>query len=127
MKAWGITFPLTRKLGLLMNDPMVTIEGLGIEESRVQEIRAAVLRGEADGTQEGTTAIEKLFNEHLAYSAGEYVYHHPEDAKFVPGDLPEPNLINMRAGGFMDAEFDGEPWFGGSQTQGGGDEVPGQG
>jgi hypothetical protein len=60
MTAWGITFPLTRKLGLLMNDPMVTIEGLGIEDSRVQEIRAAVLRGEADGAQKGTTAMEKL-------------------------------------------------------------------
>lgn len=43
--------------------------------------------------------------------------HHPEDAKFVPDGLPEPNPINMSAGGFMDVEFDGEPWFGRSETR----------
>lgn len=116
MTAWGITFPLTRKLGLLMSDPTVMFDALESEDSRVQELRGAVLRGEADRIQTGTTAMEKLFNEHLAHSAREYVYHHPEDARFVPDGLPEPNLINMTAGGFMDAEFDGEPWFGKSET-----------
>lgn len=112
MTAWGITFPLTRKLGLLMSDPMVMLDGLESDDSRVQELRVAIVRGEADRIQTGTTAMEKLFNEHLAHSAREYVYHHPEDTKFVPVGLPEPNLINMSAGGFMDAEFDEEPWFG---------------
>lgn len=117
MTAWGITFPLTRKLGLLMSDPMVMLDGLESDDSRVQELRGAILRGEADRMQTGTTAMEKLFNEHLAHSAREYVYHHPEDTKFVPDGLPEPNLINMSAGGFMDAEFDGEPWFGSPEPQ----------
>jgi hypothetical protein len=102
MTAWGIAFPLTRKLGLLLNDPTVMLDGLESDDPRVQEIRGAVLRGEADGIQTGTTAMEKLFNEHSAHSAREYVYHHPEDAMFVPDGLPEPNLINMSAGGLFE-------------------------
>lgn len=113
MTAWGITFPLTRELGLLMNDPTWMLEGLEPDGFRAQEIRAAVLRGKTDGIQIGTTAMEKLFNEHLAHSARQYIYCHPEDAKYVPDDLPEPELINVRAaGGLFDAEFNGEPWFG---------------
>lgn len=112
MTAWGIAFPLTRELGLLMNSPTWMLEGQKPDDSGVQDIRAAVLRGEADGIQAGTTAMEKLFNEHSAHSAREYIYCHPEDAKYVPDDLPEPNLINVSpAGGLFDAEFDGEPWF----------------
>jgi hypothetical protein len=55
--------------------------------------------------------MEPLFNEHTAEHAREYLYRHPDDDKFVPVELHAPTLINMTAGGFMDAEFDGEPWF----------------
>ena len=110
--AWGIAFPLTRKIGLLMSDSTVMLEGLEVDDPHVQEIRGAVLRGKIDNVQTGTTAMEKLFNEHSAGLAREYVYHHPEDELFVPDELPEPNLITMSAsGGIMDAKFDGEPWF----------------
>lgn len=104
MTAWGITMPLTRKVGLLMSDPSVMFGNFEANDAGLQELRAAVLRGEADRIQKGTTAMEKLFNEHSAFQAREYVYHHPEDEKFVPDDLPEPNLINIRAGGFMDVK-----------------------
>ncbi|MCG2621778.1 DUF4238 domain-containing protein [Arthrobacter sp. I2-34] len=117
MTALGIAFPLTRKIGLLMSDPTVMLEGLEPDNPRVQETRSAVLRGEFDRIQTGTTAMEKLFNEHSAHSAREYVFHHPEDEMFVPDELPEPNLINMRASGLVDADFDGKPWFGVSDTQ----------
>jgi len=110
--AWGISFPLTRKLGLLMSDPMVMLDQFEANDPRIQSIREAVLRGEADRVEKGTTAMEKLFNEHTAEHAREYLYRHPDDDKFVPDELHEPTLINMDAGGFMDAEFDGEPWFG---------------
>ncbi|MFJ6419225.1 DUF4238 domain-containing protein [Paeniglutamicibacter sp. NPDC091659] len=120
--AWGITLPITRKLGLLMNDPMVMLEGLKPGDPRVQTRRAAILRGACDQKQAGTTAMERLFNEHAVGSASEYVYHHPDDAQFVPDDLPEPNLINMSVGGFTDAEFDGEPWFGKTDGHGNGAE-----
>lgn len=110
--AWGVTFPLTRKLGLLMSDPMVMLEGLESDDRRIQRMRSWVLQGRIDRIEAGTTVMERLFNGHTAHAARAYVYHHPEDAGFVPDDLPEPNLINMRAqGDLMDQEFDGEQWF----------------
>lgn len=109
--AWGISVPLTRKIGLLMSDPMVMIERFEAGDPRIQTIRTAIVNGSADNVQEGTTAMERLFNEHTAGSAREYIYHHPEDERFVPDDLHEPTLINADLHGFTDAEFDGEPWF----------------
>lgn len=110
--AWGVTFPLTRKLGLLMSDPMVMLEGVGADDTRVQKLRAMVLAGRIDRIQTGTTAMEKLFNNHTAESAREYVFHHPEDERFVPANLPEPDLINIKpVGGLVDTDFDGEPLF----------------
>lgn len=117
MTAWGITFPLTRKLGLLMNDPMVMLQGVEQDDPRLQGFRGSVLRGEVDQIQKGTTAMERLFNEYLARSAKEYIYHHPDDGQFVPDDLPEPNLINIHASGLMDMEFDGQPLFGEPEGQ----------
>lgn len=82
MTAWGITFPVTRKLGLVMSDiaPLV--------EANVSADRAWA--GEFDRTQKGTTAYEKLINETTADSAAEYVYHHPDDSSFVPRPLDQP-------------------------------------
>ncbi|WP_170301349.1 DUF4238 domain-containing protein [Saccharopolyspora hirsuta] len=110
--AWGVTFPLTRKLGLLMSDPMAMLEGVGADAPRVQELRGLVLAGKIDRVQPGTTATEKLFNLHTVESAREYVFHHPDDERFVPADLPEPDLVNIKpAGGLVDMDFDGEPLF----------------
>ncbi|MCI7672669.1 MAG: DUF4238 domain-containing protein [Schaalia hyovaginalis] len=110
--AWGVTFPLTRRLGLLMSDPMAMLKGAGADETRVQKLRAMVLAGRMDRIQPGTTAMEKLFNNHTAESAREYVFHHPEDERFVPADLPEPDLINIKPmGGLVDMDFDGESLF----------------
>lgn len=94
--AWGVTFPLTRKLGMLMSDPMAMLEGVGAGDPRVQELRETVLAGRIDRIQSGTIAMEKLFNLQAVESAREYVYHHPEDERFVPADLPEPDLINIK-------------------------------
>lgn len=108
--AWGVTFPLTRKLGLLMSDPMAMMEGVGPDDPRVQQLREMVLDGRIDRSQPGTTAMERLFNLHTAESAREYVFHHPEDERYVPADLHEPDLINIKAvGGFVDMDFDGDP------------------
>jgi hypothetical protein len=110
--AWGITFPLTRKLGLLMSDPMAMLEGVGTESPRVKQARETVLAGRIDRIQSGTTAMEKLFNLHTAESAREYVFYHPDDERYVPGDLPEPDLVNIKpVGGLVDMDFDGEPLF----------------
>ncbi|QOQ38209.1 DUF4238 domain-containing protein [Trueperella pecoris] len=110
--AWGVTFPLTRKLGLLMSDPMAILEGFEADDPRVQQVREMVLAGRIDQIQPGTTAMEKLFNQHTAQSAREYVFHHPEDECFVPADLPEPDLINIRpVRGLVNMDFDGESAF----------------
>lgn len=110
--AWGVTFPLTRKLGLLMSDPMALLEGVEADDTRIQKLRATVLAGQVDQIQPGTTMMEKLFNQQTAKSAREYVFHHPEDERFVPADLPEPNLINIKqVGGLVDMDFDGVPFF----------------
>ncbi|CEA07766.1 hypothetical protein BN1051_01089 [Arthrobacter saudimassiliensis] len=114
--AWGISVPISRKLGLLMSDPTVMINHLEAQDPKLQEIRDLVVSGRADRTEAGTTAMERLFNEHTAESAREYVYCHPDDAQFIPSELHEPTLINADIGGLFDAEFDGQPWFGEAQA-----------
>lgn len=110
--AWGVTFPLTRKMGLLMSDPMALLQGVEAEDPRVQQFREMVLTGRIDQVQTGTTAMEELFNLHTADSAREYVFHHPEDERYVPANLPEPELVNIKPmGGLVDLHFDGEPLF----------------
>ncbi|MCF2588520.1 DUF4238 domain-containing protein [Brevibacterium sp. UCMA 11752] len=110
--AGGVTFPLTRKLGLLMSDPMATLDGGGADDPRVQQLREMVLAGRIDRIQPGTTAMEKLFNLQTAESAREYVFHHPEDEPYVPVNLPEPDLVNIKPmGGLINMDFDGEPLF----------------
>lgn len=105
MTAWGITFPLTRKLGLLMGNIEPVIEA-GIEVERVHH-------GEVDMWQLGTTQMERFFNYGTIGSASEWIFHHPDDSRFVPDDLPEPNPVKMS----MDPmEFDGEAWFSGARA-----------
>lgn len=111
--AWGITFPVSRKLGLLMSDPINLIQDLENDDPRIDEIRELVIEGKLDRIERGSTKMEQLFNLHTGWSAREYVYHHPDDAKFLPEKFHAPTLVNTDAGGFFDAEFDGEPWFGG--------------
>jgi len=108
--ARAITFPLTRKLGLLMADPIALIEAFDADDPHIGHVREGVQRGDADTSQVGTTALEKLFNHHTALNASEYLYYHPEDLRFVPKELHGPRLVTMSMGG-GDMEFTGAPWF----------------
>lgn len=101
MTAWGITFPLTRKVGILMSDPLVFADVVPVERVRA---------GHFDQSAIGTTAVEKLFNEMTVRGAREWVYHHPDDERFVPSDLPEPDLLGVQMVGER-IEFSGEPMF----------------
>ncbi|MDI6023154.1 DUF4238 domain-containing protein [Leucobacter sp. UT-8R-CII-1-4] len=101
MTAWGITFPLSRKVGILMSDPMVFADLVPVERVRA---------GHFDQTMQGTAAVEKLFNEMTVRGAREWIYHHPDDAKFVPDDLPEPDPLSFQFVGDR-IEFSGEPIF----------------
>ncbi len=109
MTAWGITFPLTRKLGLLMSSPEPLIElKIPVEQTH---------QGVADTTQRGTTQLERFFNYHTVANASEWLFHHPDDEKFVPEQLPEPNRVTV-AMSEMGRDFDGEPWFAASSSDG---------
>lgn len=109
--AAAIAFPLTRKLGLLMVDPTMMRDHLDEDELPAEQYRSWLLRGAVDQVQRGNTDLENYFNEHTAASAREYIYHHPEDERCVPDELPEPNLIMVDTGGAMEMEFDGAPRF----------------
>jgi len=63
-----------------------------------------------DQFAQGTTAVEKLFNKMTVSGARERIYCHPDDAKFVPRDLPAPDLLAVRMVGDR-IEFSGEPIF----------------
>jgi hypothetical protein len=102
MTVWGITFPLARKLGLLMSSPQPLID----REIPVEEIH----QGIADNTQLGTVKLERFFNQHTVENASKWLFHHPDDEKFVPEKLPDPTLVTV-AMSSTDHEFDGEPWF----------------
>lgn len=99
LTAWGITFPLTRKLGLLMSDPTELFERVPVENVRA---------GAFDFEQVGSTALEKMFNETSASQASMRLYHHPSDARFVPPDLNEPSPVTLSLRGVPDV-FTGEP------------------
>lgn len=107
--AWGIIFPLTRRCGLLMSDPIAAISDFN--EEHIDHVRHAITEGRADWIQAGSTAMEKFFNHHTAYNAREYIYFHPDDATFIPEDLPNPELTSMKVNVFSDWEFDGTPIF----------------
>ena len=87
MTAQLITFPLTRKLGLIMGDAMLFAQ----PDFPVHRLRA----GGADETEAGTTSMARLINDSTVHSAGEYVYHHPDDEHALPSPLPGPTLSNL--------------------------------
>ncbi|CAN5824503.1 hypothetical protein BH09ACT7_BH09ACT7_49350 [soil metagenome] len=94
--AWGITFPVTRKIGLVMSDVTPMIEF----QYPVERVRA----GQLDSVESGSTAMEKFINESTVRSASQYLYLHPDDDSFLPAKLPEPTLSNMVSPGA--GEFD---------------------
>jgi hypothetical protein len=69
-----------------------------------------VQTGAFDVTRTEVTAWEKRFNDQTAMSASEWVFHHPDDEKFVPTDLPDPRPLTFGTSA-APREFDGERWF----------------
>lgn len=102
MTAQLVLYPLTRKLGLMMNDPEAMID-LGVPVERVRN-------SEFDLTQAGFLDIANALNWNTARRASLSIFHHPEDARFVPDTLPQPRPVTMSMSG-GDFEFTGEPLF----------------
>ena len=107
--AQGITFLLSRRCGLLMSDPIPMRNT--VDEELVDWIRQGIVEGRADRIQQGTAMLERFFNHNTVSNYQECIYFHPDDEAFVPDDLPEPELTNIKADVFGDWEFDGEPVF----------------
>lgn len=99
--AWGITVPLSRKLGLLLCDPMQIEDMVDFE---------FVAHGKADYETKGTTAYARLFNEHTAGAASEWLFCHPDDAAILPDPLPTPNLVSMRMSGVPEVFTERSPF-----------------
>lgn len=87
-----VLFPLCRRIGLMMR--------------RVEDAsdHSAASSGVLDAHREASTVLEKLFNQLTVLSASMAVFHHPEDDRFVPPDLPEPRSHTVGIAG-------GEPTF----------------
>ena len=99
--AQAVTFPLTRKLGILMLDPIAISEQMSIDK---------VAAGLADFRQPGSTALEKEINRHTAASASEWLFHHPDDDRFLPREMPKSRPVKMHIAGGP-PEFSGKPLF----------------
>ncbi|WP_179276444.1 DUF4238 domain-containing protein [Rhodococcus sp. 14-1411-2a] len=89
--AWGITFPLTRRIGLLMGNPEPMIEA----EVAVEHVWAGTL----DAVLSPSTRWARLFNDATISNARHHVLHHPDDAHVVPDDLPQPNEVEVDTSG----------------------------
>ncbi|MEC4763826.1 DUF4238 domain-containing protein [Mycobacterium sherrisii] len=94
LTALNITFPLTRRLGLMMGD----LRKLAEANIPVEVVHA----GGGDGVEDGTTHLARLFNSLTVGSAAEYIYHHPDDDGVLPSPLPEPRESNIWTPGLDD-------------------------
>lgn len=75
LNAAAVTFPISRKLGLLMIDPLVPAAA-GVH---IDVVRA----GSLDHVTPETTRMEKLFN-HSASTGANQMYFHPDDERYLP-------------------------------------------
>lgn len=105
LTAYAISFPLTRKLGLMMLD----ITPLAERDVPVEMVR----QGRLDTRQEGTTALERTINHSTVTNAAEWLFHHPDDDRFVPAPLPDARPVKMTFGG--PESFTGDAWFAGPE------------
>jgi hypothetical protein len=74
--AWGMTYPLDRRTGLILASPQSLIDA-GADVGEVE-------RGETDVIQAPTTRLEKFINRSTADSAERWIFRHPDDERFVP-------------------------------------------
>lgn len=106
MGAWGVTFPVSRKVGLLLGDIGPVMDaGVPVEK---------VWAGEIDVVQIGTTQMEKFFNGYTVNGASKWIFHHPDDGDFVPADLPDPRPVDVNMSG-AGREFTGGPELAGDR------------
>jgi hypothetical protein len=74
-----IIYPVTRKIGLLMNDKNLLS---GVDRQLLVRL------GAFDRDIPGSDSLEKRFNSATAATATTFLYHHPQDVTFVPSEVP---------------------------------------
>lgn len=99
--AAGITVPLSRKMGLLLGDPMNIADLVDFE---------FVASGKADYNIKGTAAFAHLFNDHTAGSASEWLFCHPDDAHLLPDPLPTQKLVSIQMHGLPETFEERSPF-----------------
>ncbi|MBF4632738.1 DUF4238 domain-containing protein [Clavibacter michiganensis subsp. phaseoli] len=99
LTAWGIAMPLTRKLGLIMSDPMPFADHFAVERVRA---------GELDFLKAPDTQMERFLNDQTVRYASQYLYLHPDDERFLPDVLPGPRPTSVEMSSTR-IEFNGEP------------------
>lgn len=92
--AAGVLFPLSRRAGLVLPDISSIVVDRASHGFSVDEAKELVWSGFADRVEEGDSAMEQMFNVNTIQWAHEYVYHHPDDAKFVPRKVSDTNDLS---------------------------------
>lgn len=86
MTARGITFPLTREVGLLLGNPQPLFEKAADWQS-LEELRNEIASGDYDNEQPGSTTRARFFNSHTIDNARSWIFYHPQDGSLIPEDL----------------------------------------
>ena len=84
----GITFPLTRKVGLVLGSAEPYIERVPVED---------IWEGRLDVTLPPSTDYANLINTATVNNTREWLFHHPDDTGLVSRDLPQPRTIEILA------------------------------
>ncbi len=80
-----VLYPMSRSIGLVMRDPFDGRNPTDDLSNLVEKARSGVL----DDRSPGTADIERSMNARTAAHAASNIYHHPDDAEFVPSDYRE--------------------------------------
>ncbi|MDO9397723.1 MAG: DUF4238 domain-containing protein, partial [Herbiconiux sp.] len=80
-----VLYPMTREIALVMRNPFDGRHPTGDLEAFNETTRAGAL----DDESLGAALEERLINECTAANAVNNIYHHPDDAQFVPSGYRE--------------------------------------
>jgi hypothetical protein len=80
-----VVYPVTRRLGLVMRNPF---DGRNPTDD-FSDMNEKARSGALDDREPGTAEIARLINACTAAHAVNNVYHHPDDAQFVPAEFQE--------------------------------------
>ncbi|WP_010202146.1 DUF4238 domain-containing protein [Salinibacterium sp. PAMC 21357] len=75
-----VLYPISRRMGLVMSHALDRNDA----GDDLNELSNRARSGSLDNESAGTTAVEKLMNEHTAAHAIRNIYHHPDDPLSVP-------------------------------------------